>query len=133
LTITARDRSIANKEVEITKQKAVVKTFKAKLGGKEVLQKAKLLQELASEQDAAFAILNGQFEFKAREAKADLAKALNVGCGLSTTTNMLKKLMSDTAKLCMDYDELAIQHCNSKSKMTRVKKELTLMTKKRVQ
>jgi hypothetical protein len=52
-----------NKEVEIAEQKAMVETFKAKLGAKEVSQKAKLLQ-LGSEHDAAVSILNGQLEFK---------------------------------------------------------------------
>jgi hypothetical protein len=60
----------------------VVETFKSKLGAKEVSQKAKLCQ-LGSEQDAAVALLNGQLEFKMREAKADWAKALIVGCKLS--------------------------------------------------
>ena len=40
-TITAHDRSIANKEVEIAEQKAVVKTYKAKLGAKEASHQPK--------------------------------------------------------------------------------------------
>jgi hypothetical protein len=76
---TISDRSIANKEVEIAEQKAIVlETFKAKIGAKEVSQKAKLPQ-LGSEHDAAVSILNSQLELKARDAKANWAKALSVG------------------------------------------------------
>jgi hypothetical protein len=108
LTITAHDRLTTNKEVKIPKQKALVKTFKkAKLGAKEVSQKAKLLQ-LGLQQDTALAVLNGQLGFKTREAKANWAKALNVGHKLlMTTTNRLKKLTSNITKLHPDYDELA--------------------------
>jgi hypothetical protein len=130
-TITARDRSIANKEVDIAEQKAVVETFKAKIGAKEVSQKAKILQ-LASEHDAAVSILNGQLEIKARDAKADRAKVLSVGRELSTTSDRLKKLLSDVTKLRTDYDELATQHRDSKSDASRLRKELTT-TKKRIQ
>ena len=55
-----------------------METFKAKIGAKEVSQKAKLLQ-LGSEHDTAVSILNSQLELKARDAKADRAKALGVG------------------------------------------------------
>jgi hypothetical protein len=58
LAITASDRWIANKEV------AIVETFKAKIGAKEVSQKAKLLQ-LGLEHDTAVLILNSQLELKA--------------------------------------------------------------------
>jgi hypothetical protein len=44
LTITARDTPIANKEVEIAKQKAVAETYKAKLGAKEASHQSKILQ-----------------------------------------------------------------------------------------
>jgi hypothetical protein len=68
-----------------------------------------------------------------REAEADRAKVLNIGRELSTTTDRLKKLLSDVTKLRRtDYDELATQHRDSKSEPTRVKKEMT-RTKKRVQ
>jgi hypothetical protein len=64
--------------VEIAKKKAVVESFKAKTGAKEVSQKAKLLQ-LGLEHDRAVLILNSQLEFKARDARADRANALSVG------------------------------------------------------
>jgi hypothetical protein len=125
-TITAHDRSITKKEVEIAKQKAVVETFNAKIGAKEVSQKAKLLQ-LGSERDVAVSILNSQLELKARDAKANRAKTLSVGRELSTTSNRLKKFLSDITKLWMDYDELGTQHRNSKSEASCLKKELTTM------
>jgi hypothetical protein len=55
-----------------------VETFKAKIRAKEVSQRAKLLQ-LGSEHDTAVLILNSQLESKARDVKADQAKALSVG------------------------------------------------------
>jgi hypothetical protein len=76
----------------------VVETFKANLGSKEVSQKAKLLQ-LGLEHDTAVLILNGQLEFKMREAKADWAKVLNVGPKLLITSNSLKKLLSNVTRL----------------------------------
>jgi hypothetical protein len=128
-TITARDRSIANKEVEIAEQKSVVETYKAKLGAKEASHRSKILQ-LGSEQDAALAVLNNQLESNRRENKGDKAKSLNVGRELSSTTDRLKKLKSDVIKLRSDYDELANQHRESKSENSRMKKELTIVRKK---
>jgi hypothetical protein len=60
-TINARDRSIANQQIEIAEQKAIVETFKAKIGAKEISQRAKLLQ-LRLEHDTAVSILNSQLE-----------------------------------------------------------------------
>jgi hypothetical protein len=121
-TITARDRSIANKEVEIAKQKAVVETCKAKLGAEEASHQSKILQ-LRLKQDAALAVLNNQLESNWRDNKGDKAKSLNIGCKLASTTDRLQKLMSDVTKLCLDYDKLATQHCESKSENSRTKKK----------
>jgi hypothetical protein len=95
---------IANKEVEIAKQKAVIETYKAMLGAKEGSHQSKILQ-LGSEQDAALAVLNNQLKSKVgKKFKGDKTKSLNVGCVLATTTDKLKKLTSDFAKLWTDYD-----------------------------
>jgi hypothetical protein len=101
----------------------MVETFKAKIGAKEVAQKAKLLQ-LGSEHNAAVLTLNGQLEFTTIE--------INVGRELSTTSDMLKKLLSNVTKFWMYYNELATQHCDSKSEASCLRKELTT-TRKMVQ
>jgi hypothetical protein len=127
--ITARDRLIANQQIEIAEQKAIVETFKAKIGAKEVSQRAKLIQ-LGSEHDAAVSILNSQLELKARDVKAHWVQVLNTGQELSATSNMLKKLLSEITKLRADYNGLPTQHCNSKSEASRLRKELTTRRKR---
>jgi hypothetical protein len=128
-TINARDRSISNLQIEIAEQKAVVETFKAKIGAKDVSQKAKLLQ-LGSEHDAAVSILNNQLESKTKDVKADRAKAISVGREHATTNDRLKKLLADVGKQRSDYDELTSQHRDSKSEASRLRKELTTTRKK---
>jgi hypothetical protein len=107
----------------------VVETYKAKLGAKEASHQSKNLQ-LGSEQDAALAVINNQLESNQRDNKGDKAKSLNIGCKLASTTDRLKKLTSDVTKNCSDYDELATQHRDSKSKNSQTKKELTIVRKK---
>jgi hypothetical protein len=103
-----------NKEVEIAKQKAVVETYKAKLGAKEASHRSKILQ-LGSNQDAALAVCNNQLKSNQREDEGNKAKSLDVRRELSSTSDRLKKLTSKAQKLRSDYDELLGQHRESKN------------------
>jgi hypothetical protein len=130
-TITSCDRALANKEVEIAKQKLVVETYKAKLGAKEASHRSKILQ-LRSEQDAALAVFNNQLGSNRSEHKGDKAKSLNVGRELASTSDRLKKLTSEVQKLWSDYDELVGVHCETKTELNRSKRDFTV-ARKRVQ
>jgi CO dehydrogenase/acetyl-CoA synthase alpha subunit len=51
---------------------------------------------------------------------------------LSNPNDKSNKLQADVLKCRKDYDDLACQVCDSKWERTRVKKELTLTTKKKI-
>jgi hypothetical protein len=128
-TITARDRTIANKEVDIAEQRAVVESFKSKLAAKEATHKSKILQ-IGSEQNAALSVLRNQLDLEKRENKGDRATALNVGRELATTNDSMKKLKCTAQKLRSDYEEVQNQYRDSKSENAAVKRQLITLTKK---
>jgi hypothetical protein len=71
-----------------------------------------------------------QLESKKKEVLNERSKALNVGRDLSKAIDKSNKLQADALKFRTDFDDLACQVRDSKSELTRVKKELSSTKKK---
>jgi hypothetical protein len=89
LAITACNKIIANREVKLVRQKAVVDTYKVRLATKEETHKAKH-HEWEVEHDTAVAILNGRLDVKKTVAITKRFKALTTTCDFATASKQLK-------------------------------------------
>jgi seryl-tRNA synthetase len=111
----------------------LIETYKVRLSSKEETFKAQK-KALSIEHDAAVALLKAQMDLKKKEAIQERSKACNSGRDLTNARNKLSKLQADIAKWRKDYNEdLHCQVCDTKSELTRVKKELTSTKKKIVE
>jgi hypothetical protein len=127
--IALRDETILTKEVLLAQQKASVETYKVRLLSKDDTFKAQK-KAFSSEHAAAIAVLQAQLESKKKEVLNEKSKALNVGRDLSKAIDKSNKLQADALKFRTDFDDLACQVRDSKSELTRVKKELSSTKKK---
>ena len=128
--IALRDETILTKEVLLAQQKASVETYKVRLSSKDDTFKAQK-KAFSSEHAAAIAVLQAKLELKKKEVGNEKSKALNVGRDLTKAIDKSNKLQADGAlKFLTDFDDLACQVRDSKSELTRVKKELSSTKKK---
>jgi hypothetical protein len=93
-TITARDKTIADREVQLAQQKAVVETLKVRLTTKEQFHKTKR-HEWQVEHDAAVAVLNGQLVVKKSTSLAERSRSLQATRDLAATAKSLRCFEDD--------------------------------------
>jgi hypothetical protein len=87
LAITAHDKTIRSRKVDLVKQKAVADTYKVRFASKEESHKSKC-HEWQVEHDAAAVFLNGWLDIKKTAAIAERSKALT-----ATHNSASKQLM----------------------------------------
>jgi hypothetical protein len=130
--ITARDETILVKEVHLAQQKASVDTYKVRLYSKDENHRAQKLV-LTTEHDAAVALLKAQIELKRKEASSERSKASLIGRDLSTANDKSNKLQVDLKKSRQGSDDFLAQLRDTKSELSKLKKELTTTKRKIVE